>query len=87
MRLSVTASARNCIKTSRDRAPSAMRKPISRVRSVTESSMMFMMPMPPTSSDTPGHACQQQRHRPARALQRVRQLLERQLLQAGRIAA
>ena len=29
-----------------------MRTPISRVRSVTETSMMFMMPMPPTSSDT-----------------------------------
>ena len=29
-----------------------MRKPISRVRSVTDSSVMFMMPMPPTSSDT-----------------------------------
>ena len=26
--------------------------PISRVRSVTDTSMMFMMPMPPTSSDT-----------------------------------
>jgi hypothetical protein len=26
-----------------------MRRPISRVRSVTETSMMFMMPMPPTS--------------------------------------
>ena len=31
----------------------AMRNPISRVRSVTETSMMFMIPMPPTSSDTP----------------------------------
>jgi hypothetical protein len=30
-----------------------LRNPISRVRSVTETSMMFMMPMPPTSSDTP----------------------------------
>ena len=30
-----------------------MRKPISRVRSVTDTSMMFMMPMPPTISDTP----------------------------------
>ena len=30
-----------------------MRMPISRVRSVTDTSMMFMMPMPPTSSDTP----------------------------------
>ena len=29
-----------------------MRKPISRVRSVTETSMMFMMPMPPTRSET-----------------------------------
>ena len=37
---------------SRVRAPTAMRRPISRVRSVTETSMMFMMPMPPTSSDT-----------------------------------
>ena len=34
------------------RAPMAMRMPISRVRSVTETSMMFMMPMPPTSKDT-----------------------------------
>ncbi len=33
------------------RAPIAMRTPISRVRSVTETSMMFMMPMPPTSSE------------------------------------
>ena len=33
-------------------APRAFRIPISRVRSVTETSMMFMMPMPPTSSDT-----------------------------------
>ena len=30
-------------------APSALRTPISRVRSVTETSMMFMMPIPPTS--------------------------------------
>ena len=37
---------------SRARAPTAMRTPISRVRSVTETSMMFMMPMPPTSSET-----------------------------------
>ena len=34
------------------RAPSAMRMPISRVRSVTDSSITFMIPMPPTSSDT-----------------------------------
>ena len=37
---------------SRRRAPTAMRSPISRVRSVTDTSMMFMMPMPPTSSET-----------------------------------
>ena len=33
-------------------APTAERRPISRVRSVTDTSMMFMMPMPPTSRDT-----------------------------------
>ena len=35
------------------RAPSALRSPISRVRSVTTISMMFMMTMPPTTSDRP----------------------------------
>ena len=30
---------------------SARRTPISRVRSITLASMMFMMPMPPTSSE------------------------------------
>ena len=32
-------------------APSALRSPISRTRSVTETSMMFMTPIPPTSSE------------------------------------
>ena len=32
-------------------APMAMRSPISRVRSVTDTSMMFMTPMPPTTSE------------------------------------
>ena len=36
---------------SRRRAPTARRTPISRVRSSTVASMMFMMPMPPTSSE------------------------------------
>ena len=36
---------------SRMRAPVAMRTPISRVRSVTDTSMMFITPMPPTSSE------------------------------------
>ena len=32
-------------------APIARRTPISRVRSITLASMMFMMPMPPTSNE------------------------------------
>jgi hypothetical protein len=51
MMLITTLSTRNCVSTSDPRAPIAMRMPISRVRSVTETSMMFMMPMPPTTSD------------------------------------
>ena len=51
-RLSTTASIRNCPCTSPSVAPMAMRMPISRVRSVTETSMIFMMPMPPTISET-----------------------------------
>ena len=35
------------------RAPTALRSPISRVRSLTETSMMFMIPMPPTRSEMP----------------------------------
>ena len=49
---STTDSIRNCDCTCLVRAPTAMRMPISRVRSVTETSMMFMIPMPPTSSET-----------------------------------
>ena len=37
----------------RSLAPSALRMPISRVRSVTETIMMFMMPIPPTSKLMP----------------------------------
>jgi hypothetical protein len=33
------------------RAPTALRIPISRVRSVTDTSMMFITPIPPTSSE------------------------------------
>ena len=32
-------------------APTALRMPISRVRSVTDTSMMFITPIPPTSSE------------------------------------
>ncbi len=38
---------------SRRRAPTALRRPISRVRSVTLTSITFMMPIPPTRSEMP----------------------------------
>ena len=46
------ASARNWKRISRLVAPMALRTPISRMREVTVASMMFMMPMPLTSSVT-----------------------------------
>ena len=49
----VAASIRNCSRMVRRLAPMALRMPISRVRSATETNMMFMMPMPPTNSDRP----------------------------------
>ena len=55
-RLITTASTRNWVRTSEPRAPSASRSPISRVLSVTETSMMFMIPMPPTSREMPAIA-------------------------------
>ena len=42
-------SMRNCACICPGRAPMAFFRPISTVRSVTEVSIMFMMPMPPTS--------------------------------------
>src|ERR1019366_3747973 len=45
----VMASTRNWPTISRRRAPRALRTPISRVRSVTLTSIMFITPMPPTS--------------------------------------
>ena len=45
-RLMRIASARNCARISLREAPTAMRSPISRVRSVTVTSMMFMIPIP-----------------------------------------
>ena len=47
----VAASVTNCANITRSFAPMALRMPISFVRSVTDTSMMFMMPMPPTSSE------------------------------------
>src|SRR5664279_1678003 len=47
-----TASIRNWLRTTDLGAPMALRMPISRVRSVTVTSMMFMTPIAPTSSET-----------------------------------
>ncbi len=61
-------SARNCRNTSRRRAPSDFRNPISRVRSATDISMMFMITMPPITSDTittPGRTTTRMRLIPA----------------------
>ena len=52
-------SVRNCIRISIRRAPIALRKPISRVRSVTETSMIFIIPMPPTSKGDGRNAAQE----------------------------
>ena len=65
-----TASARNCSSTCSRRAPIAMRRPISRVRSVTETSRMFMMPMPPTSSEIEATAASSSAMTAAAALRR-----------------
>ena len=51
--LIIIDSIRNCIIMSRSRAPMLIRRPISRVRSVTETYMIFIMPIPPTSSEIP----------------------------------
>src|SRR5438552_8016552 len=60
-KVSTRASSRNCTRTWRGRAPRAFRSPISRVRSVTDTSMMFITPTPPTPSVTapisPSTAC------------------------------
>ena len=53
---STVDSIRNCCRIARRVAPIALRMPISRVRSVTVTSMMFMMPIPPTSSEIPATA-------------------------------
>jgi len=50
IKVSVAASTRNCHKTSRRVAPIALRKPISRVRLVTDTIMIAITPIPPTRS-------------------------------------
>jgi len=44
----IIASSRNCLRMSDRFAPNAFRSPISRVRSVTETSIIFATPIPPT---------------------------------------
>ena len=65
------------------RAPMASRMPISRVRSVTETSMMFMMPMPPTSrliaATAPSKAGQHGR-RAGRSLHDLRHVADREVV-------
>src|SRR5690606_14485801 len=51
-----TDSSRNCSRITRGRAPIALRMPISRVRSVTVTSMMLATPMLPTTSEIPATA-------------------------------
>ena len=53
MRQMIMASTTNCTRMALLGAPRALRVPISRVRSVTETSMMFITPMPPTTSEMP----------------------------------
>ena len=50
------ASIRNWARMSRPLAPMLILRPISLVRSVTETYMMFMIPMPPTRRDIPATA-------------------------------
>ena len=52
MLVNVTASTRNCHRIVARVAPSALRTPISRVRSVTEIIMIATTPTPPTSRPT-----------------------------------
>ena len=51
MLVSTAASVRNCQRIRLCCAPMAIFRPISRVRSVTDTSMMFMTPMPPTTRE------------------------------------
>ena len=46
----MAASTRNCHRIARRVAPSALRRPISRVRLVTDTIMIAMTPIPPTIS-------------------------------------
>jgi len=53
MRHNAADSIKNCRRMVRRGAPIALRIPISLVRSVTDTNMIFMIPIPPTKSDIP----------------------------------
>jgi len=50
---SITASIKNCVSIADFFAPTAFRRPISLVRSDIETSIIFIMPTPPTNSEMP----------------------------------
>ena len=76
---STVDSSRNCCRIARRVAPMALRMPISRVRSVTETSMMFATPIPPTTSEIAGDRAGEQREEG----QELRRLVDEVLLGAG----
>ena len=75
VRLSIDASTTNWSSMSRLLAPIALRIPISLVRSVTDTSMMFIIPMPPTSRLIPAMLPEEQHQNVRRLLQGLYGLL------------
>ena len=65
---------RNWKRMSRPRAPIALRIPISRVRSRTDTSMMFMIPIPPTTSEIEAMPASRSGQQPGHRRDRVEQL-------------
>ena len=66
--VSVAASTRNCNRMSPVVAPSALRRPISFVRSVTDTIMIAMTPIPPTSNATLDNTMSTRKNTPVMAL-------------------
>ena len=67
----VPASMTNWLRMSLRLAPRDFRMPISRVRSVTDTSMMFIIPMPPTSREMAAMATSTPMTTPIMALMRL----------------
>ena len=77
--LRVADSMSTWVRMSRRRAPRALRTPISRVRSITETSMMFMMTTPPTTREIPTN--------PGSAVKRMRLMLSQKLRESSAVSA